>query len=123
MFRRESVVRAYHLALGATTDRRLHRERLKQRTQPGAGFFEIPIPPLSAADGRKVRELTWPDGATLVSVRRSSSVLIPHGDTTLQSGDTITAFGTGESRVELAFVVEPAPEIEAIIVPDSDGVT
>ncbi len=119
MFRRESVVKAYHLALGATTDRSLYRERLKQRTQPGAGFFEIPIPPLSAAGGRRVRELKWPEGATLVSIRRGSSVLIPRGETLLEEGDTITAFGTGEARVELAFVVEPAPVAEAAPVDDA----
>jgi len=108
MFRRESVVRAYHHALGATTDRRLYRERLKQRTAEGAAFFELPVHARSAAQGRRVRELPWPEEATLVSVRRGGSVLIPHGDTLLAAGDTITAFGTSEARVELAYLVEPA---------------
>ena len=107
MFRRESVVRGYTLALGASTDRHLYRERLKQRTQPGAGFFEMPIRPGSAAHGMRVREIKWPESATLVSVRRADTVLIPHGDTVLQVGDTITAFGTAEARIELAFTVEP----------------
>lgn len=112
MFRRESVVRGYTLALGASTDRHLYRERLKQRTQPGAGFFEMPIRPGSMADGLRVRELKWPESATLVSVRRGDSVLIPHGDTVLRVGDTITAFGTGEARIELAFIVEPRADAE-----------
>ncbi len=112
MFRRESVVRGYTLALGASTDRHLYRERLKQRTQPGAGFFEMPIRPGSMADGLRVRELKWPESATLVSVRRGDSVLIPHGDTVLRVGDTITAFGTGDARIELAFIVEPRADAE-----------
>jgi hypothetical protein len=108
MFRRDSVVRAYHVALGDSADRQMYRETHRQRIQPGARFFEVPVPTRSAAHGRRVREIEWPEGATLVSVRRGGSVLIPHGDTELRTGDTITAFGTGEARIELAFVVEPA---------------
>ncbi len=110
MFRRESVVRAYHQALGATTDRSLYRERFKARTQPGASFFEMPIPPNSAVDGKSVKEITWPESATLVSVRRGGSVLIPHGDTRLRTGDTITAFGSHDARVEVAYTVEPSTD-------------
>lgn len=109
MFRRESVVRAYHHALGGTKDRSLYRERLKVRSHPGASFFEVPVPPKSAGAGLSVRDLDWPDDAILVSVRRGGSVLIPHGDTTVRVGDTITAFGTSDSRVEVAYLFEPAP--------------
>ncbi|HSF87592.1 MAG TPA: chloride channel protein [Acidimicrobiia bacterium] len=108
MFRRESVVRAYQLALGATTDRSVHRERFRARTQPGASFFEMPIPPKSAVDGKLVKEIAWPEGATLVSVRRGGSVLIPHGDTRLLTGDTLTAFGSHDARIEVAYTVEPS---------------
>jgi CBS domain-containing protein len=113
MFRRESVVRAYHHALGGTADRQLYRERLKQRLQPGATFYELPVRRGSAAAGKPVRDLEWPEGATLVSVRRGPSVLIPHGDTVIRVGDTVTAFGTGESRVALAFLLEQQPERDA----------
>ena len=109
MFRRESVVHAYHHALGAATGRHLYRDRLRQRTLPGANFFEVPIPYGSAVSGQPVATVPWPEDATLVSVRRGASVLIPHGDTILRTNDTITAFGTGEARVELAMVLEPPP--------------
>jgi CBS domain-containing protein len=113
MFRRESVVRAYHHALGATTDRAVYRERIKQRTDPGAAFYELPVPSGSAAHGRLVKELDFPKAATLVSIRRGHRVIIPHGDTTVQTGDTITAFGTSDSRVELAFMLEERPSSHA----------
>ncbi len=112
MFRRASVVHAYHQALGATTDRHLYRQRLKQRTEPGTGFFEIPVPLGSAATGLSVRELDWPENAILVSIRRGTSVLIPHGDTAILPNDVITAFGTGEARVALAFLLEPSGDGE-----------
>ena len=106
MFRRESVVRAYHHALGATTGRHLYRDRIRQRTQPDAAFYEVPIPHASPINGKRVRDIHWPAAATLVSIRRDARVIIPHGNTVLERNDVITAFGTGDSRVELSFVVQ-----------------
>lgn len=109
MFRRNSVVAAYHHALGAVTDRQLYRQRLRQRVQPGATFYEVPVPPGSAAAGQRVKDLEWPEDAVLVSIRRDDAVIIPHGDTVLRGNDTITAFGQGDSRVAVAFLVERKP--------------
>ena len=106
MFRRSSVVRAYHHALGGSTARSLYRERHRISTQPGATFFEIPIPANSAAHGIRVRELNWPESATLVSIQRANRVIVPHGDTRLETGDTLTGFGSGDSRVEVALLLE-----------------
>jgi CIC family chloride channel protein len=108
MFRRESVVRGYHRALAASMGRQMYRDRSRLRSQPEASFYELPVPTRSGVDGASVRSLAWPDGATLVSVRRGTRVIIPHGDTVLRPGDVITVFGTGDSRVELAFMLEPA---------------
>jgi CIC family chloride channel protein len=109
MFRRESVVRAYHHALGATTGRHLYRDRIRQRTQPGAAFYEVPVPSDSPVGGKRVREIRWPEGATLVSIRRGARVIIPHGNTALERNDVITAFGTGDSRVHLSYVLQGQP--------------
>lgn len=106
MFRRNSVVAAYHHALGATTDRHLYRQRLRQRVQPGATFYEVPVPHGSAAAGKRIRDLEWPEEAVLVSIRRDAAVIIPHGDTAIRVNDTITAFGHGDSRVKVAYVLE-----------------
>ena len=107
MFRRESVVRAYHHALGLATGRELYRDRVKVRTQPGTGFFEAMVRRGTPIVGWQVKDVRWPEGAILVSIRRGSSVLIPHGETVIEVGDTITVFGTGESREELGFLLEP----------------
>ena len=98
VFRREDAVRAYHEALGASTDLELHRARLAQRTDPGAGYYDFRIPPASIADGRMVKEVAWPEGSTLVSVRRHRQVMIPTGKTVLKQGDVVTAFGTMSSK-------------------------
>ena len=44
MFRREDAVRAYHEALTSATDVELHRARLAQRTDPGAGYYDFRVP-------------------------------------------------------------------------------
>lgn len=103
MFRREDAVRAYHIALGASTQSEIARARLRQRTDPGTGFFEFEVPAGSIADGRLIKEVAWPDGSTLVSVRRGRSVMVPDGATRLEAGDVVTSFGTpaAHARLEL----------------------
>jgi K+/H+ antiporter YhaU regulatory subunit KhtT len=98
MFRREDAVRAYHVALTAATDVELHRARLAQRTGAGAGYYDFRVPPGSIADGRAIREVSWPEGSTLVSIRRERDVMVPSGATILHRGDLITAFGTSTSK-------------------------
>ena len=116
MFRREEAVRAYHEALGTTTDAELTRLRLAQRTDPGAGYHQFRVPPGSMADGRRIREVAWPEGTTLVSIRREREVMVPTGDSVLQAGDVVTAFGTPGSHQRViarlnAGAEEPTAEI------------
>jgi NhaP-type Na+/H+ and K+/H+ antiporter len=68
------------------------------------------------ADGRKVREVTWPEGSTLVSIRRGREILVPAGDSLLLAGDVVTAFGTEWSRLRMidrlnAGADEPTAEV------------
>lgn len=98
MFRREDAVRAYHEALTTTTDVELHRARLAQRTSAGAGYYDFRVPAGSIADGQPIRDVSWPEGSTLVSIRRERVVIVPRGDTVLLGGDLITAFGTATSK-------------------------
>jgi CBS domain-containing protein len=124
LFRREEAVRAYHHALAGRTDRELVRRRLDQRTDPGAGYYEFSVPPGSIADGKVVREVAWPEGSTLVSVRRQRQVLVPTGGTTLLAGDVITAFGTPSSRNETIDRLNSGaeePTAEVILEPIDDG--
>ncbi len=117
MFRREDAVRSYHYALAATTGRKLDRQRMATRTDPGTRFFDFRVPPGSFADGRPLSEVTWPEGCTLVSVRRHTDVMVPTGGTVLESGDVVTAFGTTRGYYRLidrlnATADEPTAEIE-----------
>lgn len=116
IFRREEAVHAYHEALTSTTDHHLHRLRLTQRTHPDAGYYDFRIPLGSIADGREIKEVSWPEGSTLVAIRRNRDVLVPEGGTLLLAGDVVTAFGTPTSRQQMidrlnAGAEEPTAEI------------
>jgi CIC family chloride channel protein len=108
MFRRESVVQAYHAALGTATGRELYRERVRLRSQPDAAFFEVAVLRGSPLANQTVKDVPWPDSATLVSIRRGTNVLIPHGNTMLQPDDALTFFGTTDARIELGHLMEPS---------------
>jgi len=116
MFGRESAVQAYHIGLSASTAQNLDRERLRVRTDPGASFFDFRVPKGSSADGKLLKEVVWPEGCTLVSVRRERDVMVPDGDTRLELGDVVTAFGTVGARNRVierlnATAEEPTAEI------------
>ncbi len=117
MFRRVDAIRAYHHALAESTGGHLERDRLRQRVEPDAGYYDFRVPPGSIADGRAVRDVRWPAGSTLVSVRRGTDVMVPDGGTVLRSGDVVTAFGTDESKQRMidrmnTGAEEPTAEIE-----------
>jgi predicted transcriptional regulator len=119
LFRREDAIRAYHQALGESTSDHLDRDRFKQRTEPDAQYYDFRIPAGSMADNRAVRDVRWPHGSTLVSVRRGTDVQVPRGDTVLHAGDVVTAFGTDVSKARMierlnAGAEEPTAEIEVI---------
>lgn len=107
MFRRESVVNAYELALSMAKGRELYRERNRIRSQPGADFWVVEVSQGSPVANATVASVAWPSDAVLVSIQRSTAVLVPHGDTVLRVGDTLTAFGSPESRTEVDAIVDP----------------
>jgi CIC family chloride channel protein len=98
LFKRESVVRAYQLALSRSTDHAAARQRLRIRSHPGAEFFDVVVPAGSTADGRLIREISWPSGCTVVAIRTGNEVQVPSGDTALRAGDHLTIYGTDTGR-------------------------
>jgi len=122
MFRREDAVRAYHIALGQEIDHDLGRSRLQARVAAGADFHEVTVPAGSVADGRLLKELPIPGGATVVSIRRGLQVLVPQGDTRLQRGDIMTFFaqpGVGDQLRERLHAGD-TEELDAVV-PEDDA--
>lgn len=101
MFRRETAVKAYHHALADVTEAELRRKRHRLWARPDTEFFEFHVPAGSMADGRRVKEVQWPTGCTLVAIRRGRAVLVPEGDTELHADDIVTGFGAPGARTQV----------------------
>jgi Kef-type K+ transport system membrane component KefB/Trk K+ transport system NAD-binding subunit len=50
--------------------------------------------------GRSLRRMRLPGNALIIGIRRDGEVVVPHGDTTLQFGDTLMLVGSAEALRE-----------------------
>lgn len=121
MFRREDVVRAYHIALGQEIDHDLGRSRLQARTAADAEFHQLTIPVGSVAGGRMLRHIPMPPGTTVVSVRRGTTLLIPDGATRLEAGDVLTVLARGDGHLRLLDRIDAGDTAEMDAVTGEDS--
>jgi ABC-type multidrug transport system ATPase subunit len=64
-------------------------------------FLELRLGAEARAVGRRVRDLELPRECILVSIRRGTRALIPHGDTDLRAGDLVVALAHPDSAPAL----------------------
>jgi chloride channel protein, CIC family len=100
VLRRVDVVRAYDVALTRRTAmrHRAHQVRLDAITSTNMSVEEIVIEAGAPCAGKRVREVTWPRDCVVATLRRGRQVLIPHGDTVLQTDDVLVVVAEGEAR-------------------------
>lgn len=65
-----------------------------------------------AAD-RAIRDVQWPPGSVLTSVRRDGSVVLPRGDTQLRARDEVVALADDSSAEELRRLLARPAEPES----------
>ncbi len=111
MLRRADVIRAYEIALARRTEQR-HRAgevRLDALTPERVHVADVTIQRGAACEDRLMRDVHWPAGSLIASVRRGSEVFIPHGETVLRAGDVLVVVAEGKAReqvLELCRAVE-----------------
>jgi len=91
MVRQSDLARAYYLALQRE---RAHDEvhgRLRLRDLTGQEIVEVRVPRGSRLAGTTLREAQLPHDSIVVAIRRGTRTLFPHGETTLEAGDTVVA--------------------------------
>jgi len=59
-----------------------------------AALVEVRLPETSPCRGKTIRDLNFPGDTVIVSVIRSGKLIIPRGDTRLETGDEILAVST-----------------------------
>ncbi len=91
---REDIIRAYDLALTRRAEIQHSTKRIEQQHQDSTEFIDIHLSSNDKIIGKTVADLAAviPRDCVLVSIQRNGRVIIPHGDTTFQAGDQITAF-------------------------------
>jgi trk system potassium uptake protein len=93
----------------AHIDDRLNNLSLEPLARVGSGDLELvqlSIPPDSPARGKRVADLALPRGCVVVAVDRGSGdVVIPNGDTTIDSGDDVIAMIKREARSDVCAVL------------------
>ena len=94
MIQRRDIIEAYKLALTKRSEIQQRTQRMQMRNIDGTEFVDLNISATSNANGKTISELAehLPHDCILISVRRDGKVLIPHGETQLQTGDQLTAF-------------------------------
>ena len=91
VIRRNDIVRAYEVGVLRREEARQRAEAVSTVDHSRAEFVEVRIQAESNSANQTVAELNLPRSAVLVSIRRGRELVIPHGDTRIESGDVITA--------------------------------
>ena len=97
LLRREDIVRAYHRAIMRKVDSKHQRESISLAHLTHTEVLQLPLSPDMAAVGLRIRDLHLPASTLIIGIRRAGEVLIPHGDTQLQPGDTVVALAQPEA--------------------------
>jgi CIC family chloride channel protein len=103
LLRRADLARAYDAALTrrAAMRHRVHQVRLDASTPEVVSVIELVIESNTLCEGKQIKEIPWPRGCIIASLRRGSEVLIPHGDTQLNAGDVLAVVAEGNARILL----------------------
>ena len=108
MLRRDDVIRAYDLALTkrAALRQRAQEVRLGAMSGEDTRVIELQVEPGAECDGKRIKEIEWPQNAVVATLRRGRHFMIPHGDTTLRSGDVLIAVAEGDARQQLEHICQ-----------------
>ncbi|MCZ7567611.1 MAG: chloride channel protein [Ardenticatenaceae bacterium] len=119
LLRRQNIVRAYSHAILRKLETQHRKQSLRLGHLTDTEILEISLSGEMAAVGRRIKDLALPRQALITSIRREHQVLIPHGETLLQAGDTMvmltrqdTADAVRQALAGGAANREPLPELE-----------
>ena len=89
--RQSDLARAYYKAVQRERVREQASEELRLRDLTGQEIVEVRVPRGSPLAHRTLRDARLPPQSIVVAIRRGNHTLFPHGDTTIEPGDTVVA--------------------------------
>jgi len=90
ILRRRDIARAYEIALQRKIEGQFQAEQIRLVASTNAHIVELRVNANSPADNHTIRELAWPQGSIVATIRRNRQTIVPRGDTKLQPGDVLT---------------------------------
>lgn len=102
LLRRESIVRAYSIAVARKRDHQHRAEQVRLNALTGACVTEFRVTSGASLAGKLIREVQWPSESTVASIRRNGKLLVPHGSTKLEVGDVFTVVAASKCSGDLA---------------------
>jgi CIC family chloride channel protein len=89
--RQADLARAYYHALQRDRRSEEQEEALRLRDLTGQEIVEVKVSYRSPLAGKRLSEAGLPQESIVVAVRRQGKTLFPHGETTIEVGDTVVA--------------------------------
>jgi len=88
-------------------ERSLPFSRIKKlfTLQPGVVINEYALPKDSPAVGKSLKDLVLPKNCNIISIQRGKELLIPRGETVLQSDDEVIAIVYSEEQPQLSKIL------------------
>ncbi len=90
LLRRHNVMEAYNMAVMRKFHDQHVAEQIRLQALTGAEVVEAIVSDESPVAGKRLCEIKWPPEAIVASVVRKNKLIVPHGDTKLRAGDTLT---------------------------------
>jgi CIC family chloride channel protein len=112
--RRNDIVRAYEVGVLRREDARQRGEGIRAVNHSQAEFVEILLPSGAQVAGYTIAEINIPRTSVLVSIRRGQELVIPHGDTRLETGDVVIALCESDVAQEVRTALTKLDEEQAL---------
>ncbi len=93
---RSDILRAYDVGVVRKQRGQLKEHDVQLRKFSEAEYMDFVLQEEDKCNKAMVRELSIPETVSMVSIRRGGQIIIPKGETRLQSGDVITVYGKKE---------------------------
>ena len=104
--RRRDIIRAYRRAILHQLEVQHKDDSLRLGRLTNTEIVEIPLTPGKAAVGRRIRDLPLPPQSLVTSIRRDDEIIIAHGETLLQPGDTVVVLAQRGAEDDLRRALE-----------------
>jgi len=98
MLRRQDIMNAYNIAVTEKMHTHITAEQIRLNNLTGAHVLEYHIVKNHVIANICICDVRWPPEAVVASIKRNGRLIVPHGNTRLYAGDTLTIVADTDSE-------------------------